>query len=453
VLALDGRRTEIPWDKAAYKYLVTAAWDVHGISLTVQSRDQRTLRELTGDPERGTTALAHERLDDAWVELVDGTPTRTASGVPVRVQERDDTRQLTIGDACTPPGVQLRAVVGVDGERVLFTASEEPTAVHVWSYQPDRGFERISEEPGVHTAAAGAGTVVLDSRTMDGHAVAVLRDGKPIIRITSHTELPLPEPRVTWKSTGEREIRTALVLPSWHEPGSRKLPTLLAPYAGQGLQLVTRARHWWLSQAQWFADSGFAVLIADGRGTPGRGPAWEKSWLGDRLTAAIDDQVAALHGVAEHFPDLDLGRVGIFGWSYGGYLAAGAVLRRPDVFHAAVAGAAPFDQRLYDTHWMERFLGHPDEHPEAYDRSSLLDDAPNLRRPLLLVHGLGDDNVLAAHTLRMSQALLAAGRRHSVLPLPDATHAVTQPDVAESLLCYERDFLRDALKTPDPLAG
>ncbi len=115
---------------------------------------------------------------------------------------------------------------------------------------------------------------------------------------------------------------------------------------------------------------------------------------------------------AADYPDLDLSRVAIRGWSFGGYLAALAVLRRPDVFQAAVAGAPVTDHRLYDTHYMERYLGHPAEEPANYDRCSLIGDAPNLKRPLLLIHGLADDNVVVAHTLHLSSALLAAGRPH-----------------------------------------
>jgi dipeptidyl-peptidase 4 len=137
--------------------------------------------------------------------------------------------------------------------------------------------------------------------------------------------------------------------------------------------------------------------------------------------------------------------VAIRGWSFGGFLAALAVLRRPDVFHAAIAGAPVADQRLYDTYWRERFLGHPDTEPENYERNSLITLAPNLSRPLMLVQGLADDNVFAASTLRLSAALLAAGRPHTVLPLSGATHMLAQPDVAENLLRLELDFLRDSL--------
>jgi len=137
--------------------------------------------------------------------------------------------------------------------------------------------------------------------------------------------------------------------------------------------------------------------------------------------------------------------VAIRGWSFGGYLAALAVLRRPDVFHAAVAGAPVTDWRLYDTHYTERYLGHPEQNGAAYERSSLLGDAAKLERPLLLIHGLADDNVVAAHTLRLSALLLAAGRPHSVLPLSGVTHMTPQEEVAENLLLLQVDFLRKAL--------
>jgi dipeptidyl-peptidase-4 len=149
---------------------------------------------------------------------------------------------------------------------------------------------------------------------------------------------------------------------------------------------------------------------------------------------------------------MDLSRVAIRGWSFGGFLAALAVLRRPDVFHAAVAGAPVTDWRLYDTFYTERYLGHPDAEPANYERSSLLGDAARLERPLLLIHGLADDNVAAANTLLLSSALLAAGRPHSVLPLSGVTHMTPQEVVAENLLLLQLEFLRTALATPAEMA-
>ena len=221
---------------------------------------------------------------------------------------------------------------------------------------------------------------------------------------------------------------------------------LLDPYGGPHAQRVLKARSAYLT-AQWFAEQGFAVVIADGRGTPGRGPEWERAVAGDLAGPVLEDQVDALREAAARFADLDTDRVAIRGWSFGGYLAALAVLRRPDVFDAAIAGAPVTDWRLYDTHYTERYLGFPDQDPEAYDRSSLITLAERAGepRPLMLIHGLADDNVVVAHTLRLSGALLAAGYPHRVLPLSGITHMASQAAVAENMLLLQLDFLRDAL--------
>ncbi|MEZ5257690.1 MAG: prolyl oligopeptidase family serine peptidase [Ilumatobacteraceae bacterium] len=223
-----------------------------------------------------------------------------------------------------------------------------------------------------------------------------------------------------------------------------KLPVLLDPYGGPHAQRVISARSAYYA-SQWLADQGFAVVIADGRGTPGRGTEWERAVFHDLAGPVLDDQITALHAAAEVEPRLDLSRVGIRGWSFGGYLAALAVLRRPDVFHAAVAGAPVTEWRLYDTHYTERCLGDPGIDPVPYDRTSLLGLRPEIQRPILLIHGLADDNVVAAHTLQLSSALLAAGHAHEVLPLSGVTHMTPQEVVAENLLLAQVAFLRRTL--------
>lgn len=444
---LAGSSVQVQWDSTAYEYLVTAGWDSHGPLLSVQSRDQRTLQVLAADPSTGQTRLLHEQRDPAWVELIPGTPARTSAGKLVHPEDEGDTRHLTIdGERVTPDGLQLRTVVDVSGESVLFLANDEPTECHLWLYD-ESGLHKLTDSPGSYDGLRAPGTLLVSANTEEGRTFAVRRDGRPDQPITSHRATPCVTPQITWLRAGDRELRTALLLPSWHQPGAAKLPALMAPYGGPAMSLVMRVSAGWFYTAQWYAEAGFAVVIADGRGTPGRGPAWEKTVHRDTLSAPIEDQIVALHAAAEYCVDVDLTRVGIMGWSYGGALAAAAVLRRPDVFHAGISGAGPSDQRLYDTHWRERFLGHPDEYSEDYDRSSPINDAAKLERPLLLVHGLADDNVVAAHTLRLSAALLAAGRPHQVLPLSGATHMLTDEAAAEGLMRHQLNFLREALDT------
>jgi dipeptidyl-peptidase-4 len=299
----------------------------------------------------------------------------------------------------------------------------------------------------VHTAARSPGAIVISSASPDrsGTSVRIRRRGADAGQIESYAETPVLAPQVRMLTAGEHELRCALLLPRGHRPGSGPaLPVLLDPYGGPAAQRVVAARDAYLVP-QWLADQGFAVLIIDGRGTPGRGPDWDRLIQYNQSGPNLEDQAAGLAAVAAAHPDLDTSRVAVRGWSHGGYLAALAVLRRPDVFHAAVAGAPVTDERLYDTHYTERYLGHPAEHPEAYDRDSLIADAPKLRRPLMLVHGLADDNVAVAHTLRLSSALLAAGRPHTVLPLSGVTHAARQEEVAENLLLLQVDFIKRAL--------
>jgi len=440
VIGLDGARVAVQWDRQGFEYVVAAHWHDTGLLVVVQSRDQQTVRLLQVDPDTGATTVRREDHDPAWLEIVPGVPA-VLGGALVWTADLADTRRLLVDDVpVTPPGLQVRAVLDVDGDEVLFAGSQDPTEVHVWSWSVAGGLTRRTAVPGVHGGRQSGGTLVLTTRAWDGTRMTVQPRGGTATTITSYAETPVLIPRVQLMRAGERELCTAVLLPTWHLPGSGPLPVLMDPYGGPAAQMVMAARNGYLI-SQWFAEQGFAVVVADGRGTPGRGPAWERSIHRDIGDPVLQDQVDALHAAAQQHPDLDLTRVGIRGWSFGGYLAALAVLRRPDVFHAAVAGAPVTDQRLYDTHYQERYLGHPGQDPQVYDSCSLIADAPGLERPLMLVHGLADDNVSVAHTLRLSAALLAAGRPHTVLPLSGVTHMANQED----LLLLELDFLRRSL--------
>jgi dipeptidyl-peptidase-4 len=445
LVGLNGERREIRWDRNAFPYLARVSWsDGRPPLLQVQSRDQRCTQVLTADPADGSTTLVVEDSDDVWVELFDGVPAWCGQDV-VRICDRDGARRLMVGDEpVTPVDMYVRDVAGCSDERVVFTASTgDPSRAHVYAWTRD-GLSALTDDDGFHLATSSGNVTVISSTSLDynGFRHQVRWPGGEIT-VGSCAETPLVQPSVRMLRLGERRLSAGLLLPTGHVPGT-KLPVLLDPYGGPHALRVLAARRIWL-EPQWWADQGFAVLVADGRGTPGRDPAWERSIHLDVAGPVLQDQVDALHAAAEIEPDLDLSRVAIRGWSFGGYLSALAVLRRPDVFHAAVAGAPSAVWEYYDTHYTERYLGTPQDNPEVYARTSLLDDAPSLERPLLLIHGLADDNVVAAHTLLLSQRLTEAGRPHSVLPLTGVTHMTPQEEVAENLLLLQLDFLRRAL--------
>lgn len=457
VIDLGGARTEVSWDRARYPYLAHVHWSAAGAPLLlVQARDQRSQLYLAVDPESGATRMVHADEDPIWLDLFPGVPCWSPAGRLVRIADEGGARVLAVGERpLTGPQLHVRAVLDVTADDVLVSASagtraESPETGEVHVYRVNElGVERLSQESGVHSAVRAGGVTVLVSATLDrpGARARVLRDGKETATVTSYAEDPGLTPRVTLVEGGARRIPCAVLMPQDYA-GDSPLPVLLDPYGGPHGQRVVAAHNPHLT-SQWFADQGFAVVVADGRGTPGRSPAWEKAVRDDLAAVVLQDQVDALQALAEDFP-LDLDRVAIRGWSFGGYLAALAALRRPDVFHAAVVGAPVTDLRLYDTHYQERYLGLPDEQPEVYRRNSLVDDeglvdAAEPHRPMMIIHGLADDNVVVAHSLRLSSALLAAGRPHEVLPLSGVTHMTPQETVAENLLRLQLDFLKRSL--------
>ncbi len=452
ILGLDGSQIDVGWDRDAYEYLARAGWNPRSRPvITVQSRDQRTAQILKVDPETGHTTELARQTDSHWVELVEGAPAWMGDRL-VTVEDQGSARRMLIdGHAVTPDHLQVRWVITADENQVVLVATDDPTEAHIWRVTADGRIERLTNQPGVHSAAAGAGTTVIARAAWaDPEATFEVIAPGTRIAITSLADRPSLTPAPVLAATGSRELRTAVLYPS-NDAGidGAPLPVLLDPYGGPHALRVLKARSTYLV-SQWFADQGFAVVVTDGRGTPARGPDWERAVFGDLAHPVLDDQVDALDSLAEHHPRLDLDRVAVRGWSFGGYLAALAVLARPDRFHAAIAGAPVTDWRLYDTHYTERYLGHPDNHPEAYSRTSLLERAGDLTRPLLLICGLADDNVFAAHTLQLSAALFEAGRPHQVLPLPGITHMTPQEHVAENLLLLQRAFLFDSLGLHPP---
>ena len=446
----------------------------------------------------GSTRVLEEHSNAYWLDLIHGTPAFTPNGRLIcAMNDMDaDTNRLTAnGVPFTPAGLQVREVLDVTDDDVLCVVQRTPELLpddslpFLWqsnaadhdarsfdvvSIRYDGTWEPLTYAPGQWAISRAGNGCVVTGRGMDDATVQMQHcmniattdeNGTDVASmvvapIENHAETPGFTPNVHFTRLGERGLYTAIVLPSASSEYAHAdtLPVLMKPYGGPGFQQVVESQSFYWD-AQWWADQGYIVVTADGRGTTGRGPKWDRAIYETMKSVTLEDQVDAVRALPEALatlavqenkessettiPQPDLNRVAMIGWSYGGFLSALAVLEAPETFAAACAGAPPTDWTLYDTHYTERYLGLD---PAVYERNSIISDTPQLDRPLMLIHGFADDNVTIAHSLRLSQALMAAGRKHTFLPLTGITHMTNDETVAENLLILQRDFLAEALE-------
>lgn len=448
---LAGDRVEIQWDHDTWEYLVSVRWNSYGRPLvTLFDRLQRNGVVLSVNPSDGSSEAVARMSDPAWVSIVPGTPTWTADGDLLTTYDSGIVETVAVGGVPLEllPDWQVAGVLESDDDGVLLAVQPEATT-HVLLFIDREGIHHeLTPDEQWASGVYRGGTLYTARTTLNSSEWTrelsqwQVGDDRPtvIAEVPSMAMTPPVDVNANPVAVGERELNAVVLWPHGHTPGSQRLPVVMNPYGGPHAQRVISVGRAF-AEAQWLADQGFAVIVADGRGSPGRGPAWERTISGDLATFPLDDQIDALHGIADRWPDdIDLDRVGITGWSFGGYLAALAVLRRPDVFRAAVAGAPVTEWRLYDSAYTERYLGDAVTDVSNYDATSLLPMAPSLERPLMIIHGMADDNVVVAHSLQLSAALTAAGRPHTFVPLANVTHMTPQEEVAENLLKLEVDF-------------
>lgn len=462
VIPVDGGKTTwINWDRARYPYLATVKWkDDAPLTIVVQNREQTESAILTADHKTGETKTLHIERDRAWVNLdqtmplwlKDGsgflwtTERRGAWQIELRSKGGELAREIT------SPDFPLRSFIAF-GERsgaIYATAGYDPTQSHVYRI-PFTGGDpvRLTSEEGmhdaefsrdrsafVHTFAPVNGNAKYDVRTADGEKIASVRS------VAEHPNLNM---RVEYTTVGEDPMMHALLVRPKDFDSAKKYPVIVHVYGGPHGQQVQKSRDRYLL-GQWIADHGFIVVSLDGRGTPNRGREWERAIKHNLIDIPLSDQATGLQMLGAKYPELDLSRVGVYGWSFGGYFSAMAVMRRPDVYHVGVAGAPVCAWEDYDTHYTERYMGLPDKNPSGYQASNVLTYCPNLTRPLLIIHGTADDNVYFTHALKMSNALFRANRPHDFLPLSDFTHMVSDPVVTKALYGRMLEYLADGLR-------
>ncbi len=455
VVAVDGAETTRmdlgPDDDI---YLARVAWRPDGV-LTAQllSRDQRTLRLVAFDSSGRATALIEEH-GETWLNLDDDTRFLEC-GEMLRSSERTGFRHLylhsrdgaLIRPLTTGDWVVTRLVSVDEATRVAFFSGTRDSVLerHLYAVSLDGGdVRRITESPGWHGAVVspdGARYVDVYSslacppqvtlRRIDGTKEAILFENEA----TSAAALGLLPPQlVEVKAADGSTLHAALYRPPSNKSG-RPHPLIVSVYGGPHAQRV--ADEWSLTvdlRAQYLAQQGFLVLKLDNRGSANRGLAFEAWLAGHTGPIEIDDQVAGVR----HLVDLGLadpGRVGIYGWSYGGYITLMAMLRAPEVFKVGVAGAPVTHWDGYDTAYTERYMRTPESNPGGYSDSSVLAHLDRLVGKLLIVHGMVDENVHFRHTARLMVALAAAQKEYDLLVFPEERH---MPRDAKGLAYQER---------------
>jgi len=457
-----GRTTWVALDQTRFPYVATVTWD-RGAPLVLYALDrpQRVGMLLAVDSATGKTKPLVVENDSAWLDVDPTVPRWLPDGSAfLWSSERDGNERLELRDSrggllrvLTDAAIGYRGLLDVDGRsRVAYVrASAEPADAGIFRVPLDGSAPDALVAPDGRNATATFSTthdvLAVQSATraaMPEYWAQTVERGAPRHPIAALTEAPAALPNVELTTIGPDAVRVAIVRPTSFAPGKR-YPVIDSAYAGPGHSVaISSALRFVLDQ--WIADRADAIVVAiDAKGTPDRGRAWERAIAGNLGSVPLSGHVAALAALGARFPEMDTSRVGVYGWSFGGYFAAMAALARPDVYQVAVAAAPPADWRDYDTCYTERYLGLPESSAAAYDAASLLTMAASSlegpRRPLLVVHGTADDNVYFFHSLKLAGALEKAGRPFELFPVPDMTHVPRDPDNLEAIFRTAADFL------------
>jgi dipeptidyl-peptidase 4 len=427
-------------------YLARVDWSADGSTLYVQrqSRDQKRLDLLRVDPATGRSELLLSETSPTWVNLHNNLRA-LGDGSLIWSSERSGyshlyrwrSGQLT---PLTRGNWVVSEVKGVDERRgrIYFTGfADTPLEQHLYWVDMNRpgAPQRVTEAGwwnGVEMDKAASRTLVFRSNpTQPGQVYLAGTDGRRIAWIeenridAGHPYAPYlashAVPRFgTVRAEDGTELHYEMLTPRL-EPG-RRYPVFVEVYGGPGVQRVSR--NWGPERHQYLVDKGWIVFLLDNRGATNRGKAFEDHLYRAMGAVEVRDQLAGLEWLKRQ-PFVDPDRIGVYGWSYGGYMVGRLLAAAPGSFAAGVAGAPVTRWELYDTHYTERYLGNPSGDPAPYRNSNVVPVAERITDPLLLLHGMADDNVVFENTTVLMGALQSAGRPFELMVYPGAAHAVS----------------------------
>ncbi|HET7460728.1 MAG TPA: S9 family peptidase [Longimicrobium sp.] len=443
-----GRTTWLQTGADSSVYLARMEWAESPTELLVQrlNRHQNRLDVMVADARTGATRTLFTEADSAWVDVDDDLSFIRGGRQFIWSSERDGYNHLylynrdgTVARQLTRGPWDVTQVFGVDEKNgyVYFSATEQgPQQRHLYRVKLDGGApERLSREPGTHNVQLSPQTpYYLDSwsridapptvtlHRTDGSAVRTLVDNAQVKRALGALGLNAPE-FFDFRTAGGTQLNGWMIKPANFDP-SKKYPVLMYVYGGPGSQTVTDA--WGGSRYLWhqmLAQQGYIVVSVDNRGTGARGRDFKKQTYLKLGQMEAADQIEAARWLAGQ-PYVDAARIGLWGWSYGGYMTAYTLMQPGAPFKAGISVAPVADWRLYDTIYTERFMRTPQENPQGYDRGSPVKNAAGLHSRFLVVHGTGDDNVHFQNSTQLVDALQEAGKQFSFMMYPDRNHGI-----------------------------
>ena len=431
-----------------------------------QSRDQKTLDLLLVEAATGKSRTLFSETSDTWLILHDSLKPLADGKRFLWASERSGYRHVYLWNGSrlkplTSGKWPIDEIIAVDEEQgtILFTGFREtPLEKALYRTRLSGGpVERLTETGGWTDSVSderGSALLLKSSTptkpsvvtlaTTDGGALRMAHQVSPADYPYAASLAAHVPPRFgTLKSAdGKTDLHYALSMPPGLKAGG-KAPVFFAVYGGPGSQQV---KHMFGSLLdQYLLQQGWAIFRVDGRGTPARGTAFEAPIYRKLGFPEVDDQIAALNWLKAQ-PGIDADRVAVYGWSYGGYMVQRMLTKHPGAFAAGVSGAPVTDWRLYDTHYTERYLGNPAIDPAPYEAGDITRDAAALSDPLLMIHGLADDNVVFDHSARAIAAYQTQGRLFETMVYPGQAHSIRAPDMQQHLWRTILAFLERTVK-------
>lgn len=429
-------------------YLARVNWLPDGSALLVQreSRDQRTLDMLRVDPVTGKAVVifTEKAGEKSWINLTNAYRAMPDGSLIWRSERSGFAHlyrwkagkwtQLTSGDWV------VNGLVGVDDAagRIFFTGNRDGVLEqHLYALDAKtHHITRLTEAGWWNSASADArgSRFIVTRSNADQPPQTYLADasGKRLAWInenavaSAHPYAPYlaaqrPTEFGTLKAADGTILHWKMIAPRI-EPG-RKYPVFFQHYGGPGSQTVSRA--WNPPLLQYLAQQGWIVFQLDNRGSPGRGKQFEDAIWHAMGSVEVEDQLAGARYL-KSLPFVDGAKIATYGWSYGGYMSLKMLEKNPGIYAAAVAGAPVTDWSLYDTHYTERYMGDPTKDAAGYAAASALPDATGIRDPLLIMHGMADDNVFLDNTISFVAKLQAADMKFEMMLYPGKAHGAVR---------------------------